>query len=86
MSFFKEGGTHYVGLAAHDASGPDLPEDVPLRPGYVFGSNGDAVFPGKNLSVRIEKTLLITETSCEIPAPGLPREICAIEASIRKNE
>jgi Xaa-Pro aminopeptidase len=85
LSFFKEGGvTHYVGLATHDAGGADLPKNVPLKPGHVFACDVYAVFPGENLGVRVENTVLITETGCENLTPGIPREIAAIESLMRK--
>jgi Xaa-Pro aminopeptidase len=86
LSFFKEGGiTHYVGLATHDAGGRDLPPNQPLKPGQVFASDVYAVFASENLGVRVENTVLITETGCENLTPGLPREISEIEALMKKN-
>ncbi len=85
LSFFREGGvTHYVGLATHDAGGADLPKSVPLKPGNVFACDVYAVFPGENLGVRVENTVLITETGCEDLTPGIPREIAEIEALMKK--
>jgi len=86
LSFFKEGGvTHYVGLATHDAGGSDMPKNIPFKPGHVFASDVYAVFPGENLGVRVENTVLITETGCENLTPGIPREIAGIEALMQKN-
>lgn len=86
LSFFKEGGvTHYVGLATHDAGGSDMPKNLPFKPGHVFASDVYAVFPGENLGVRVENTVLITETGCENLTPGIPREIAEIEALMQKN-
>jgi Xaa-Pro aminopeptidase len=86
LSFFKEGGiTHPVGLATHDAGGRDLPKNQPLKPGQVFASDVYAVFPGENLGVRVENTVLITETGCENLTPGIPREIPEIEALMKRN-
>ncbi len=81
LRFFKEGGiTHYVGLATHDAGGKDLDPGLILKPGMVFACDVFAVFPGEDLGVRVENTVLITETGCEILNPGIPREIEEIEA------
>jgi len=86
LRFFKEGGlTHYVGLATHDAGGSDMPKNLPFKPGHVFASDVYAVFPGENLGVRVENTVLITETGCENLTPGIPREIAEIEALMQKN-
>ena len=84
LRFFKEGGiTHYVGLATHDAGGRDLDPGRVLKPGMVFACDVFAVFPGEDLGVRVENTVLITESGCEILNPGLPREIEEIEALMR---
>jgi len=85
LSFFKEGGiTHYVGLGTHDAGGSDMPKNQPLKPGHVFASDVYAVFPGENLGVRVENTVLITENGCENMTPGIPRAISEIEALMAK--
>jgi Xaa-Pro aminopeptidase len=84
--FFKirtmqTGVSHNVGMAVHDVSpGPR----GPLRPGMVFACDIYAVFPGEDLGVRVEDTIVITETGCENLTPGLPRTIAEIEAFMRK--
>ena len=84
LRFFKEGGlTHHVGLATHDAGGRDLNYGAPLKPGQVFASDVFAVFAAENLGVRVENTVLITETGCENLTPGIPREISEIEALMK---
>ena len=84
LSFFKEGGlTHHVGLATHDAGGRDLNPSETLKPGMVFACDVFAVFPGENLGVRVENTVLITENGCENLTPGIPREISEIEALMK---
>ena len=42
-----------------------------------------AVFAAENLGVRVENTVLITETGCENLTPGIPREISEIEALMK---
>jgi Xaa-Pro aminopeptidase len=85
LSFFKEGGlTHHVGLATHDAGGRDLNYGAPLKPGQVFASDVFAVFPGENLGVRVENTVLVTDTGCENLTPGIPREISEIEVLMKR--
>ena len=84
LRFFKEGGiTHYVGLATHDAGGRDLDPGRILKPGMVFACDVFATFPGEDLGVRVENTVLITEKGCEILNPGIPREIEDIEALMK---
>lgn len=85
MRFFKEGGlTHHVGLATHDAGGRDLNPAEPLKPGQVFACDVFAVFPGEDLGVRVENTVLVTETGCENLSAGIPREIEEIETLMKK--
>ena len=85
LRFFKEGGlTHHVGLGTHDAGGRDLNPAEPLKVGQVFACDVFAVFAGENLGVRVENTVLITETGCENLTTGIPREISEIEALIKK--
>jgi len=71
------GCSHYVGMAVHDVGGG--PRSVPLQPGMVFACDILAVFPEENLGVRVEDTVLITETGCENLTAGLPRTVAEIE-------
>jgi Xaa-Pro aminopeptidase len=77
----QTGISHDVGMAVHDVSpGPR----GPLRPGMVFACDIYAVFAGENLGVRVEDTVVITETGCENLTPGLPRTIAEIEAFMKR--
>ncbi|HSK09158.1 MAG TPA: Xaa-Pro peptidase family protein [Vicinamibacterales bacterium] len=77
----QTGISHNVGMAVHDVSaGPR----GPLRPGMVFALDIYAVFPGEDLGVRVEDTVVITETGCENLTPGLPRTVAEIEAFMKK--
>jgi Xaa-Pro aminopeptidase len=77
----QTGVSHNVGMAVHDVSaGPR----GPLRPGMVFACDIYAVFPGEDLGVRVEDTVVITETGCENLTPGLPRTVAEIEAFMKK--
>jgi len=77
----QTGISHNVGMATHDVSaGPR----GPLRPGMVFACDIYAVFPGEDLGVRVEDTVVITETGCENLTPGLPRTIAEIEAFMKE--
>jgi Xaa-Pro aminopeptidase len=75
------GCSHYVGMAVHDVGGGPR---GPLRPGMVFACDIYAVFAKEDLGVRVEDTVVITETGCENLTPGLPRELAEIEAFFRK--
>lgn len=71
---------HYVGMAVHDVGGgPKV-----LKPGMVFANEPYAVFPDEDLGVRVEDTILITETGCENLTAGIPREVEEIEAFMKK--
>jgi Xaa-Pro aminopeptidase len=77
----QTGISHNVGMSVHDVSaGPR----GPLRPGMVFACDIYAVFRGEDLGVRVEDTIVITETGCENLTPGLPRTIAEIEAFMKK--
>jgi len=77
----QTGVSHNVGMAVHDVSpGPR----GPMRPGMVFACDIYAVWPDEKLGVRVEDTIVITETGCENLTPGLPRTIAEIEAFMKK--
>jgi Xaa-Pro aminopeptidase len=77
----QPGVSHNVGMAVHDVtSGPRFP----LQPGMVFACDIYAVFADENLGVRVEDTVVITETGCDNLTAGLPREIAEIETFMKK--
>jgi Xaa-Pro aminopeptidase len=73
--------SHNVGMAVHDVSPGGR---APLQPGQVFACDIYGVWPKENLGVRVEDTLVITETGCENLTPGLPRTVAEIEAFMKK--
>ena len=76
----QTGISHNVGMATHDVSaGPR----GPLKPGMVFACDIYAVFADEKLGVRVEDTIVITETGCENLTPGLPRTVAEIEAFMK---
>nr|CAI78584.1 probable X-pro aminopeptidase [uncultured Aminicenantes bacterium] len=78
----QNGTSHDVGLAVHDVVGPS--GRGPFRVGQVFACDIYAVFPGEDLGVRIEDTVVITETGCEVLTKGIPREIPEIETLMKQ--
>jgi len=78
----QDGVSHNVGLAVHDPTGSA--GRGPLKVGQVFACDIFAVYPGENLGFRIEDTVVITETGCEVLTKGVPREIAEIEALMKK--
>jgi Xaa-Pro aminopeptidase len=80
MKRLNAGFGHYVGMAVHDVGGmPSV-----LKPGMVFANEPYTVFKDENLGVRVEDTILITETGCENLTSGLPRTVAEIEAFMTK--
>jgi Xaa-Pro aminopeptidase len=70
-----EGGFgHGVGLSVHD-----VPLGGVLKEGMVFAIEPGLYYPEKGFGVRIEDTVLITKTGCEVLTAGVPKEIGEIE-------
>jgi Xaa-Pro aminopeptidase len=70
-----EGGFgHGVGLCVHD-----VPLGGVLKEGMVFAIEPALYYPEKGLGVRIEDTVLITRTGCEVLTKDVPKEIGEIE-------
>jgi Xaa-Pro aminopeptidase len=65
---------HGVGLAVHD-----VPLGGVLKEGMVFAIEPALYYPEKSFGVRIEDTVLITKTGCEVLTKGVPKEIDEVE-------
>jgi Xaa-Pro aminopeptidase len=65
---------HGVGLAVHD-----VPLGGVLKEGMVFAIEPALYYPEKGLGIRVEDTVLITKTGCEVLTKGVPKEIDEIE-------
>jgi Xaa-Pro aminopeptidase len=74
---------HHVGLSTHDGSAG---EKI-LREGMVFAIEPALYYPEKNLGIRVEDTVLITATGCEVLTRDVPKDIEEIEKFLatRKN-
>lgn len=75
VQYFIHGTSHSVGLDVHDP----WRSDAPLRPGAVLTVEPGVYIAAKSLGVRIEDTVLVTETGCEVLSAGLPKTREAIE-------
>jgi Xaa-Pro aminopeptidase len=71
---------HYVGMAVHDVGG----SPSALEPGMVFANEPLAVYPEEKLGVRVENTILVTDTGCENLTAGIPRKVKEIEAFMKR--
>lgn len=70
-----EGGFgHGVGLSVHD-----VPLGGVLKEGMVMAIEPALYYPEKGLGIRIEDTVLITRTGCEVLTKDVPKEIDEIE-------
>lgn len=67
---------HHVGMSVHDPGGYLFK----LEPGQVLTIEPGIYIPEKNLGVRIEDVVLITEDGCRLLSADLPRDPDAIEA------
>lgn len=72
--YWQHGVSHFVGMSVHDVGTPDT-----LQPGMVLTIEPGLYVRERNLGVRIEDTVLVTEQGCEVLTLGVPREIAAIE-------
>jgi Xaa-Pro aminopeptidase len=78
--YFTHGLSHHVGLDVHDLS--DINE--PLKAGMVFTIEPGIYIPEEAIGVRIEDTILVTETGSKNLSGALPREPDEIERLLRK--
>lgn len=66
---------HSIGMEVHDVG----PQGETLEPGLVFTIEPAMSIPEERMSMRLEDSLLITETGCENLSAFVPIEIDAIE-------
>jgi len=78
--YFTHGLSHHVGLDVHDLS--DV--NAPLQPGMVITIEPGIYLPEENIGVRIEDTILVTETGSKNLSGALPRDADEIERLVTK--
>jgi Xaa-Pro aminopeptidase len=78
--YFTHGLGHYVGLDVHD------PGDLswPLQAGMIVTIEPGVYIPEENIGIRIEDTVLVTESGAKLLSGALPREPGEIEKRIGK--
>jgi Xaa-Pro aminopeptidase len=72
--------SHFLGLDVHDEGDTS----TVLRPGMVLTIEPGIYLPDKELGVRIEDDILVTETGAEILSRCLPRSADAVEMQMGK--
>jgi len=70
---------HFVGLSSHDGLGI---ASGPMKPGHVFAIEPIVEFPDKQIHVRIEDTVLITEDGHIVLSQLVPKEIDEMEVIV----
>jgi Xaa-Pro aminopeptidase len=78
--YFTHGLSHHVGLDVHDAS--DV--NAPLKAGMVITIEPGIYIPEENIGVRIEDTLLVTESGSRNLSGALPHDVAEIEKLVGK--
>jgi Xaa-Pro aminopeptidase len=71
--------SHTVGMAVHDVGGYT---SGPLKPGQVFTIDPQLRVQAENLYMRVEDTVLITDTGVEVLTRAAPRDLDEIERTI----
>jgi len=74
------GAGHYVGMSVHDVGESSLP----FSPGMTIAVEPIVEDASKQLHVRIEDTVLITETGPEILTSGVPKKVDEILALVQQ--
>lgn len=77
------GYNHSIGLATHDVMGSFAGPDEVLQPGFVFACDINIPYADEEMGIRIEDTVVITESGFENLSAGLPRSIEDIESFMK---
>jgi Xaa-Pro aminopeptidase len=75
---------HFVGMSVHDV-GPMMPNTA-LKPGVVFNVEPLIEFRDKQIHMRLEDTVLVTETGAENLTAAAPADIEAVYALVRQKQ
>jgi Xaa-Pro aminopeptidase len=76
--YFTHGLSHHVGLDVHDLSD----NNTPLKAGMVITIEPGIYIPEENIGVRIEDTVLVTQTGAIVMSAALPTDADAIERAM----
>jgi len=79
------GAGHYVGMAVHDVGDYERDgKELPLASGMVIAVEPIIEIKDKQLHVRIEDTVLITDSGAEVLSAGVPKEVDEVLALVGK--
>ena len=77
--YFIHGTGHFVGLDVHDVGD----YEIPLQPGMVLTVEPGIYIPQKEIGVRIEDMVLVTDDGHEVLSRDIPKSRDQIEAAMR---
>jgi Xaa-Pro aminopeptidase len=77
---FKGHLSHPVGMAVHDVGSYF---DAPMQPGLVISIDPQMWIPEERLYIRVEDTIVVTDTGMEILTAAVPIELDEVEALMR---
>jgi Xaa-Pro aminopeptidase len=80
---------HWLGLDVHDAG--DYKRDgkwrvlepgmvLTVEPGCYIRAADDVPQPLRNIGIRIEDDVVVTESGCEVLTEGVPKQVAEIES------
>jgi Xaa-Pro aminopeptidase len=74
-----------IGLATHDVTGAFAGPNEVLVPGFVFACDIQLFRVEEEIGIRLEDTVAITETGCEILSRGIPRTVQEVETLMKSD-
>ena len=74
-----------IGLATHDVTGGFAGSQEVLVPGFVFACDIQLFRIEEEIGIRLEDTVAITETGCEILSKGIPRTVQEVETLMKSD-
>jgi Xaa-Pro aminopeptidase len=76
---------HFIGISVHDVGGIGGPAAArPLPAGVVFNVEPILHFDDRKIHIRLEDTVLLTETGAENLTAGVPAELNQVYALVKE--
>lgn len=83
QGLIKYGGyNHSIGMAVHDGMGTFQGTNEVLQEGFVFACDINMMYSDIEIGIRLEDTVVITKTGCEVLSSGLPRSVEEMEKTM----